>query len=88
MAELEREWLGDSNDPVKFAADCARSCPPVPTGSNDLQSGPTGSQPPVPTGSGDLAPQHPLQNLLLTIDELEQMYAKLLNFTMIFINIP
>ena len=53
---------------------------------------PDGWLPPVPIGSGDLArplsPQQPLQNLLLTIEELEQADDELLNFEMMFRNIP
>ena len=90
MAELERDRFGYNYDPSQSASNYDRLFPPdgslplVPTGSGDLQ--------PVPTGSGDLArplsPQQPLQELCLTIEELEQMDDELLNFEMMFRHIP
>ena len=80
IAQFEREWFGDNYDPSQFAAHYARLFPP------------DGSLPPVPIGFGDIArplsAQQQLQNLLLTIEELKQADVELLNFEMMFRNIP
>ena len=80
MAEYEREWIGDISDPCQFAASYVKLFPP------------DGWLPPVPIGSGDLArplsPQQPLQNLLWTIEVLEQADDELLDFEMMFGIIP